>query len=149
MLPPQKGDSLEADEMWSFVASKKNQIWTWLCVSFLTGQVVAYAVGDRSADTCKTLFNRVPKAWRKKLVYTDLYSAYFATVPKWKHRPSEKGSGRTNTVERTNNSIRQRLARFVRRSLSFSKCPKMHEKTLLVFLHNHNKTLANSLSNRY
>ena len=101
VLPPQKGDSLEADEMWSFVGSKKNQIWTWLCVSFLTGQVIAYAVyavGDRSADTGRVLFSRVPKPWRKKLVYTDEYSAYRAIVPAWKHRPSPKGSGRTNPL---------------------------------------------------
>lgn len=128
--------------MWSFVTSKKSQIWTWLCVSFLTGQVIAYAVGDRSADTGSVLFRRVPKPWRKKLVYTDEYSVYRAVVPAWKHRPSPKGSGRTNTVERTNNSIRQRLSRFVRRTLSFSKCPKMHEKALLVFLHSYNQDIA-------
>ncbi len=134
--------------MWSFVGNKNSQIWTWLCVSFLTGQVVAYAVGDRSADTGRVLFERVPKAWRKKLAYTDDYSVYRAVVPAWKHRPSPKGSGRTNTVERTNNSIRQRLARFVRRSLSFSKCPNMHEKALLLFLHNHNQALAHEANKR-
>lgn len=137
--------------MWSFVGRKTNQVWTWFVVSFLTGQIVAYAVGDRSADTCKSLFERVPKAWRKKLVYTDFYNAYFATLPAWKHRPSEKGSGRTNTVERTNNSVRQRLGRFVRRTVSFSKDAEMHETCLLLFLHNYNRAAANKaakLSNK-
>jgi len=42
-------------------------------------------------------------------------------------------------VERFNNILRQRLGRFVRRTLSFSKTDQMHEVCLLLFLHQHNK----------
>jgi len=37
-------------------------------------------------------------------------------------------------VERWNNTMRQRLARFVRMTLSFSKSVVMHEACLLLFL---------------
>jgi len=37
--------------------------------------------------------------------------------------------------------LRQRLARFVRRTLSFSKCDEMHEICLLLFLHQHNRRI--------
>ncbi|RUQ39121.1 MAG: IS1 family transposase, partial [Candidatus Competibacteraceae bacterium] len=33
---------------------------------------------------------------------------------------------------------RQRLERLVRKTLSFSKCPKMHEITIQLFLHCYN-----------
>ena len=85
------------------------------------------------------LWQRVPKGYRHKLVYTDFYEAYISALPRWQHRPCGKGSGKTCTVERMNNQIRQRLGRFVRKTLSFSKCPKMHESCLHWFLQNYNE----------
>ena len=46
-------------------------------------------------------------------------------------------------IERFNNTLRQRLGRFVRRTLSFSKTDQMHEMCLLLFLHQHNKNCLN------
>jgi len=37
------------------------------------------------------------------------------------------------------NTLRQRLGRFVRRMLSFSKTDQMHENCLRLLLHEHNK----------
>ena len=45
-------------------------------------------------------------------------------------------------IERFNNILRQRLGRFVRRTLSFSKTDQMHEMCLLLFLHQHNKNCS-------
>ncbi len=125
--------------MWSFVTRKKNKKWVWLVVSWRTRQVVAYAVGDRSAETCRLLWHRVPKGYRRKLVYTDFYEVYVSALPCWQHRPCGKGSCKTCMVERMNNLIRQRLGRFVRKTLSFSKCPKMHEGYLRWFLQTYNE----------
>jgi IS1 family transposase len=41
-------------------------------------------------------------------------------------------------VERWKNTLRQRLARFVRMALSFSKADVMHDDFLLLFLHRYN-----------
>lgn len=46
-----------------------------------------------------------------------------------------KETGETAQVERWNNTLRQRLAPFVRMTLSFSKSGVMHEACLLLFLH--------------
>jgi IS1 family transposase len=138
LVPAPHGDSLEIDEMWSFVTRKSNERWIWLVVSFQTRQVVAYAVGDRSEATCWRLWCEIPVMYRKKLVYTDFYATYLSVVPQWQHRPSRKGEGRTNTVERVNLTVRQRLGRLVRKTLSFSKSPRMHEKCLRFFLHVYN-----------
>ena len=50
-------------------------------------------------------------------------------------------------IERFNGILRQRMARFVRRTLSFSKCEEMHEICLLLFLHQHNRRIQIILNN--
>jgi hypothetical protein len=47
-------------------------------------------------------------------------------------------TGETAHVERWNNTLRQRLARFVRKTLSFSKSGILHEACLRLFLHRYN-----------
>jgi IS1 family transposase len=38
-----------------FVAKKTNQAWVWIALCRRTRQVVAYAIGDRSEQTCRRL----------------------------------------------------------------------------------------------
>lgn len=54
--------------------------------------------------------------------------------------PRGKESGQTNRVERFNNTLRQRLAQFVRQTLSFSKSDRMHKVCLLLFVHDYNRS---------
>ncbi len=68
-------------------------------------------------------------------------------VPEGQHVACGKGSGQTNHIEtnhieRFNNTLRQRLARFVRKTLSFSKSQTMHETCLRLFLHHYNTQMA-------
>ncbi|MFL6257740.1 MAG: IS1 family transposase, partial [Pyrinomonadaceae bacterium] len=51
------------------------------------------------------------------------------------HTAAGKETGFTAHVERWNNTLRQRLGRFVKKSLSFSKSEEMHEICLRLFLH--------------
>ena len=138
VVPAKRGDKLEMDELWSFVQKKANKHWIWLVVCRRTRQVVAAAMGARDEPTCRRLWNRIPEAYRGKYVYTDFYTTYFCVVPEKQHRPSEKGTGQTNKVERFNLTLRQRLGRFVRKTLSFSKSSRMHWYALLLFLHEYN-----------
>ena len=50
-----------------------------------------------------------------------------------------KGDGETGHIERFNNVLRQRLARFVRRTLSLSKIDMMHEACSRLFLRAYNQ----------
>jgi insertion element IS1 protein InsB len=133
---------LELDELWSFVARRRNKRWVWLALCRRTRQIVAYAVGDRSAETCRLLWGRVPVALRGAMVFTDFWEAYQKVVPVDQHIACGKGSGQTNHIERWNNTLRQRLGRFVRKTLSFSKSDAMHEKCLLLYLHHYNTQMA-------
>ena len=73
---------------------------------------------------------------------SDFWEAYRLVIPTEQQTGAGKESGLTAHVERWNNTLRQRLGRFVRKSLSFSKSDAMHELCLRLFLHDYNKSLA-------
>src|SRR5260370_33672779 len=54
------------------------------------------------------------------------------------HTAVGKETGETAHVERWNNTLRQRLAPFVRMTLSFSNAGVMHEASLPLFFHHYN-----------
>ena len=112
---------LELDELWSFVLKKANQSWMWIALCRKTRQVVAYALGDRSKQTCRRLWESIPSAYRQGHCFTDFWAAYAVVIPEEQHTAVGKETGETAHVERWNNTLRQRLARFVRMTLSFSK----------------------------
>jgi|SRR5689334_7661478 insertion element IS1 protein InsB len=129
---------LELDELWSFVAKKANKVWVWLALCRRTRQIVGYALGARDEATCRKLWRSIPPKYRRGACYTDFWDAYQAVIPVTKHRPSGKETGQTAHIERFNNILRQRLARFVRKTLSFSKSETMHEICLKLFIWRYN-----------
>lgn len=136
---------LELDELWSFVLKKARQRWIWIALCRQTRQVVAYTIGDRSEQTCRRLWEAIPEAYRQAHCYTDFWEAYANVVPVAQHTAVGKESGETAHVERWNLTLRQRLGRFVRRSLSFSKSSEMHEACLRLFIDRYNRHRALTL----
>ena len=136
--PFQPGDVLELDELWSFVAQKANKRWIWIALCRRTRQVVAFVIGDRSAATCQRLWDALPQAYRASHSFSDLWEAYQTVFPEATHQSVGKETGETAHVERWNNTLRQRLARFVRKTLSFSKADRFHEWVLRLFIHHYN-----------
>ena len=98
----------------------------------------AIVVGDRT-KTCRKLWERLPEAYRRLTVFTDFYQTYENVIPKALHRPSGKESGLTSTVERFNNTLRQRVGRMVRKPLSFSKPARIHQLFLRLFVFEFNR----------
>lgn len=129
---------LELDELWSYVGSKAQVRWLWVALSRKRRQVVAYVFGDRSERTCRRLWERIPEDYRQLHCYTDFWESYQKVIPEDQHVAVGKESGETNHVERWNLSLRQRVGRFVRKTLSFSKCDHMHEICLRLLLHEYN-----------
>ena len=130
--------TLELDELWSFVLKKVNQNWVWLALCRRTRQIVAFVIGDRDEITCRKLWRAIPRMYRRGTCYTDFWKAYQAVIPPKQHRPLGKETGETAHIERFNNTLRQRLARFVRKTLSFSKSQLMHEICLRLFIWRYN-----------
>jgi insertion element IS1 protein InsB len=130
--------TLEPYRLWSFVLKKAKEVWVWIALCRKTQQVVAYALGDRSKQTCLRLWEAIPSVYRNGHCFTDFWAAYSAVIPEEQHTAVGKETGETAHVERWNNTLRQRLARFVRMTLSFSKSVVMHGACLLLFLHRYN-----------
>ena len=107
-------DVLELDEVWSFVLLRRNKRWLWTGMCRRTRQIVAFVNGDHSEKTCRALWARVPQAYRKCHSFSDFWKAYAAVLPEETHRSVGKESGETAHMERWNNTLRQRIGRFVR-----------------------------------
>jgi insertion element IS1 protein InsB len=132
----------EADEIWSFVVSKKNKQWVWIALDVTTKQVIAFYVGDRSASSAQELWQRIPQVYRGHATfYTDGLAAYKTVLPSERHQVCAKSSGHTNMIERFNCTLRQRVSRLVRGSLSFSKTIRNHIGAIKYFICHYNKVV--------
>ena len=138
LLAAEPDDLLELDELWSFVRTKRNQRWLWIALCRRTRQVVAYFSGDRSASSCRRLRQLIPQSYRTCCSCSDFWEAYQLAFDAATHRAVGKETGETAHVERWNNTLRQRLARFVRKTLSFSKSDHFHQLALQLFIHDYN-----------
>ena len=133
--------TLEADELWSFVGSKADVHWVWAALDADTRQVVAMIVGDRSEATAQALWDALPAGYQRAAVMrTDFWAADAAVVPAARHEPGGKGDGVTCHVERFWCTMRQRCARLVRKTLSFSKCWDNHIGALWYFVRLYNQS---------
>jgi len=67
--------------------------------------------------------------------------AYETVLPSQRHRVVGKDSGQTNHIERFNCTLRQRISRLVRKTLSFSKKLENHIGAIWYFIHHYNASL--------
>ena len=82
-----------------------------------TRQAVAFVMGDRSRRSRERL-------WR--------------AIPEDRHEATGKEEGETSHIEGWINTLRQRLSRFVRKTLSFPKSRRMHYCCLKLFICRYN-----------
>lgn len=130
---------LEADELWSFVERRENKRWIWLILERRTRQIIALHIGDRSQDSALALWAKVPPLIKAQaLVLTDSWDAYGLAIPTDQHIACEKQSGQVSLIERFNCTLRQRVSRLVRKSLSFSKSDWFHEQAIRYFIAHYN-----------
>ena len=140
LLPAQADDVLELDEVWSFVLKKKNKRWLWTAICRRTRQIVAYVIGDRSEVTCQKLWQAIPTKYKLCLTFSDFWAAYSNVFPEDTHQSVGKESGETAHMERWNNTLRQWNARYVRKTLSFSKKEYYHDLVTRLFIVRYNQT---------
>lgn len=132
---------IEADESWSFVGSKGNVQWVWVARHAATRRVLAVVVSDRSEFAAECLWRSLPAEYREYAAFrTALPPAYRAVTPEGQHMPGGQGDGVTSHVEQFWLTVRQRSARFVRKTLPFSKCPKHHPGAHWFFNHQNNQS---------
>jgi insertion element IS1 protein InsB len=128
--------------MWSFVGKKSNKQWIWLALDMKTREIVGVYVGDRSREGARQLWQSLPPVYRQCAVcYSDFWEAYEQVIPSKRHRAVGKGTGKTNYIERFNCTMRQRISRLVRKTLSFSKKVENHIGAIWFFVHHYNQSL--------
>jgi IS1 family transposase/transposase-like protein len=134
-------DTLELDELHSFVQKKSNDQWLWAVISRTTLKIVAFYIGNRSQASCQALWDLVPERLKGGRTFSDRWAAYEAVIKSGCHESVYKDSGQTNHIERWNNTIRQHLGRYTRKTLSFSKNITMHNIVTRLFIIHYNNNL--------
>jgi IS1 family transposase len=149
VVPKRRGAlTVQMDELWSFVDDKGNKQWVWLALDVVTREIVGCHIGDRSADSALALWQSMPAVYRQcAMIYTDYWDAYQAVLPGKRHRAVGKETGLTSYIERFNNTLRQRVSRLVRKTLSFSKKLDNHIAAIWNFIHHYNEQIRLQLSN--
>jgi IS1 family transposase/DNA-binding CsgD family transcriptional regulator len=112
-------DSLEVDELWTYVGKKKNKVWLIYAYHRESGEIVAFVWGKRNLKTAKKLRIKL-----KELnvsfdnVYTDDWNSFNNAFSEDNHI-----IGKTNTkgIEGNNCRLRHRIRRAFRKTCCFSK----------------------------
>ena len=125
----------------SFVKKKTNKQWIWLAMDAGIRQTMAVHVGDRSRDSAKALWAKIPLVYREQArFHTDQYEVYKAIIPADRHKAITKKARNTNHIERFNNTLRQRVSRLIRETLSCSKKLAHHIGAIKYFICYYNRT---------
>ena len=146
--PKAKGKlKVQMDELWSFVDHKGHKQWVWVAMDADTREVIGCHIGDRSRESAMALWQSIPGVYRQcAKVYTDYWEAYVTVIPSKRHERVGKDSGLTSYIERLNNTLRQGVARLVRKTLSFSKKLENHIGAIWLFIHDYNHQVRKKLA---
>ena len=134
--------TIQCDELWSFVDNKGNKQWIWLALDAKSREIVGVYIGARDSAAASELWKSLPPVYRQCAVaYTDFWAAYSKVLPRKRHQAVGKETGKTSYIERFNNTLRQRVSRLVRKTLSFSKSLNNHIGAIWYFIHHYNLSL--------
>jgi insertion element IS1 protein InsB len=108
-----------------------------------TRQIIAFHVGDRSRDSAKQIWAKIPATYRERATfYTDQYGACIGVIPAAQHRALTKNARKTNHIEQFNNTLRQQVSQLVCITLAFSKKVENHIAAIRYFICHYNLTGA-------
>ncbi len=130
IIPFDKVNEAEIDEMWSFVQKKKNQRWLWYAIDHNTRKILAYAFGKRT-DEVFLLLKELFEPFGIAMHYTDNWGSYTKHIANENHKV---GKANTQRIERKNLTIRTRIKRLARRTICFSKSQSMHDIVIGLFI---------------
>ena len=119
----------QMDEQWSYVANKKNQRWLFYAWKPRYQKVIAHVFGRRTKKTLRKLI--LISSYKFKFYCTDNWKPYGAELPAQSHAVSKK---LTQSIERTNLTLRTRLKRLVRKTICFSRSEELHDKVIGEFI---------------
>ncbi len=107
----------DLDELQTFVGNKRNQLWIGSAVNHKQAGILAWTLGNRSAQTFKPLW-LIVKCWQCFFDVTDGWSVYPMFIEDGDHIVSKTYMTR---VAGENTRLSHYLARLHRSSLCYSK----------------------------
>ncbi len=107
---------------------------------------MAYVNGDRSEATCRELWDRIPNTYRRCRTFSDFWKAYASAFSEAQHLSVGKEAGEAAHMERWNNTLRQRVGRMARKTLSFSKDASWHDGVIHWFVVSYNSSLSETFA---
>jgi insertion element IS1 protein InsB len=120
----------EADEMWSFVGSKKIERWLWHAIDHKSGVVLAYVLAPHQ-DTAFKALKTLLEPFGITQFYTDAWGAYQRLLHPAFHTV---GKQNTQTIERKHLTLRTRIKRLARKTICFSKSKWLHDAVIGLFI---------------
>ena len=90
-LEGRRGLSSELDEMWSFVARKRNLRWLWHAIDHHTGRMLANVFGRRKDDIFLKL-KALLEPFGITTFYTDGWGAYERHIDAEKHQVGKENT---------------------------------------------------------
>lgn len=81
---------LMADELWSFVFRRNNVKYIWIALHTQTRQIIALYIGDRSRESAKKLWEKIPTKLRETCYFhTGNWESYKTVIPEGRHEYSK------------------------------------------------------------
>ena len=106
-------ETVEADEMWSFVQNKDSQRWLWYAIDKETRVILAFAFGKRELKGKNEAFLELKallEPFGIKTFCTDGLSTYERNLKSFRHIISKK---HTQRIERKNLTLGTRIKKIV------------------------------------
>jgi insertion element IS1 protein InsB len=116
--------------MWSFVGAKETARWLWHVIDHHTGRVLAYVVGTRQ-DIVFLELRALLAPFGLTHYYTDKAGVYRRHLPPEQHTV---GKLTMQKIERKHLTLRTRLKRLARRTLSFSRSCIIHDLIIGLYM---------------
>ncbi|XGB40353.1 MAG: IS1 family transposase [Cyanobacteria bacterium LVE1205-1] len=128
IAPDNIPDVGEWDELETFVGFKKNKIWVWTAVDHFPKGILAWTLGDHSAET----FEPGQVAWQCYFYVTDGWTVYPSFIPDGDQSISKTDMTR---VEGENSRLGHYLARLHRNTFCYSKSVDMLRYSVRLLIH--------------
>ena len=129
-------DTIEIDELWSYVGNKKNKKWLIYAYCRKTGEIVGYVWGRRNKWTVKRLRKQLQeRGITFKQIAMDKWESFMSVFSDCK---CLIGKEFTVGIEGNNCLIRHRVRRLFRRTCCFSKKEENHYKCFDLWVQYHN-----------
>lgn len=121
----------ELDELETFVGQKHNKVWIWTAVDHFLPGILAWVIGDHSAETFKPLWQAIAW-WNCYFWVSDGNPVYPMFIPERDQIVSKTYMTR---VEGENTRLRHYLARLHRKTLCYSKSIDMLKHSIRLLGH--------------